>query len=80
VLQDRASPALCRGTARRRGSPEKSRGGPARTQDGGVASPLPPRPGGSLRAARERRERAVICGAVEVGELDVGHGREGDVV
>jgi hypothetical protein len=49
-------------------------------EGGGGRSSRPPPAGGTSGEARDCWERAVVCGDVEVGELDVGHGREGDVV
>jgi hypothetical protein len=61
------------------GSPERRRPA-ARAQGGGGGSSRPPPAGSTSGEARDCWERAVVCGAVEVGELDVGHGREGEVV
>jgi hypothetical protein len=49
-------------------------------QDGGGRSSRPPWSGRRSERASVRREWAVICGVVEVAELDLGHGREGNVV
>jgi hypothetical protein len=63
----------------RGGSPERWR--PAERGFGGGGRSSQP-DWGSRRSekASVRQEWAVICGAVEVAELDLGHGREGDVV
>jgi hypothetical protein len=52
----------------------------ARVQGGCGGSPPPPPAGTATGEAQQRRERAVACGAVEVAELDLGHGSEGEVV
>jgi hypothetical protein len=61
------------------GSPERRRPA-ARAQGGGGRSSRPPPAGTAPGEARDCWEHAVICGAVEVAELDLGHGREGNVV
>jgi hypothetical protein len=59
---------------------EEGTRGDGEQQTGGGAPPLPPCPDGGSKEALERREQAVVCEDVIAGELDVGHGREGDVV
>jgi hypothetical protein len=49
-------------------------------EGGSGRSSRPPPAGTAPGEARGCWERAVICGAVEVAELDLGHGREGSVV
>jgi hypothetical protein len=63
----------------RGGSPERRRPA-ARVQGGGGGPPRPPWSGRRSGRASVRRERTVVCGDVVVGELDLGHGREGNVV
>jgi hypothetical protein len=68
-----------RETAMGGGSPERLRPA-ARCPGGRGRSSRPPPAGGTSGEARDCWERAVLCGAVEVAELDSGHGSEGDVV
>jgi hypothetical protein len=59
---------------------------PAATGSGGEGAgwrrwpSRPPPAGGTSGEAQQLRERAVICGAACSGELDLGHGSEGEVV